>query len=70
MIDGYVPTEKDKIAIVDDVFTMGTSMAKIIKALNKTGAKIIAGYVVVNRGEVSKFIIPIKSLLTAEKLTL
>ncbi|OGM96919.1 MAG: hypothetical protein A3B86_00190 [Candidatus Yanofskybacteria bacterium RIFCSPHIGHO2_02_FULL_38_22b] len=70
LIDGYVPTEKDKIAIVDDVFTMGTSMAKIIKALNKTGAKIIAGYVVVNRGEVSKFIIPIKSLLTAEKLTL
>src|SRR3989338_11057391 len=70
LIDGYVPTEKDKIAIVDDVFTMGTSMAKIIKALNKTGAKIIAGYVVVNSGEVSKFIIPIKSLLTAEKLTL
>jgi len=43
-------------------------MSKIIKALSKTKAKILAGYVVVNRGDASKFPIPIKSLLTVEEL--
>lgn len=68
-IDGYIPTNRDKVAMVDDIFTMGTSMAKIIKALSKTQAKVVGGYVVVNRGEVSKFIVPIKSLLTRKDLT-
>lgn len=69
LIDGYVPTNKDKVAIVDDVFTMGTSMAKIIKALAGTKAKITGGYVVVNRGEGLKFKIPIRSLVNVGKLT-
>ena len=69
LIDGYVPAKKDLVAIVDDVFTVGTSMAKIIKALGKTKAKILAGYVVVNRGEVSNFKIPIENLISLEKLT-
>lgn len=66
LIDGHVPTEKDRVAIVDDVFTMGTSMSKIIKSLSRTKAKILAGYVVVNRGDASKFKVPIKSLLTVD----
>ncbi|MDP3697712.1 MAG: phosphoribosyltransferase family protein [Candidatus Taylorbacteria bacterium] len=70
LIDGYVPTNKDKVAIVDDVFTMGTSMSKILKALAKTNAKILAGYVVVNRGNASKFEVPIKSLVTLADLTI
>lgn len=69
LIDGYVPTEKDKVAIVDDVFTMGTSMLKIIKALEKTKAKILAGYVVVNRGDAEKFRISIKNILSINSLT-
>ena len=69
LIDGYVPTKKDKVAIVDDVFTMGTSISKIAKALSGTGAKILAGYVVVNRGDASKFNIRIESLLTVNELT-
>lgn len=69
MIDGYLPTKKDKVVIINDVFTMGTSMRKIIKALGKTNSKILAGYVVINRGDTSKFKVPVKSLLTAEELT-
>ena len=68
LIDGYVPTEKDKVVIIDDVFTMGTSMLKIIKALSKTNSKIIAGYIVVNRGDVSRFKIKIHSLLDVTEL--
>lgn len=63
LIDGYVPTEKDKVVIVDDVFTMGTSISKILKALAKTRAEIVAGYVIVNRGDVLRFKIKICSLL-------
>lgn len=70
LIDGYVPTKKDRVAIVDDVFTMGTSMLKIITALAKTKAKILAGYVVVNRGNASRFKIKIQSLLDVKKLIL
>ena len=69
LIDGYVPTIKDKVAIVDDVFTVGTSMTKIIKVLDKTKARILAGYVVVNRGDASKFSIPIKNIIS-RRLTL
>ena len=64
-----MPGKNDRVAIVDDVFTMGTSMTKIIKALSKTKAKVVGGYVAVNREEVSKFIIPIKSLLIKKDLT-
>ena len=69
LIDGYVPTEKDKVVIVDDVFTTGSSMLKIIKALEKTKTKILAGYIIVNRGDVEKFRIPIRSLLAMKELT-
>ena len=69
LIDGYVPTEKDKVVIVDDVFTMGTSMTKIVKALSRTKAKILAGYIIVDRGDVEKFRIPIRSLLIMKELT-
>ena len=68
LIDGYVPTSKDKVAIVDDVFTMGTSMAKIIRALSKTQSKVVGGYVVVDRGGITNFPIIIKSLLTVRDL--
>jgi orotate phosphoribosyltransferase len=69
MIDGYIPIKKDKIVIIDDVFTTGTCISNIVKILNKTKARIIAGYVVVSRGSISNFIVPIKSSLTLAKLT-
>ena len=51
LIDGYIPNPKDKIAIVDDVMTTGTSLKKIIKIIKPTKAKILGCYVVVNRGK-------------------
>lgn len=61
-IDGYIPMSKDRVAIVDDVFTTGTCISNVVKALAGTRSKILAGYVVVNRGDASKFKIPVKSL--------
>jgi len=69
LIDGYVPTKKDKVVVIDDVFTTGTSMLHIVKALSKTKARILAGYVVVNRGDMSKFKISIKNILSIDSLT-
>lgn len=69
LIDGYTPTEKDNVAIVDDVFTMGTSMLKVLKALSGTKAKILSGYVVISRGDHKGFQIPVKSLLVVNHLT-
>ena len=66
-IDGYVPNEQDKIAIVDDVFTTGGSLRKIIEALEPTGAEILGCYVVVKRGD-GNLQIPLKYLLTSEEL--
>ena len=50
-IDGYVPNEQDKVVLVDDVFTTGGSLRKLIKILEPTKAEIIGVYVVVKRGE-------------------
>jgi orotate phosphoribosyltransferase len=69
MIDGYTPTKKDKVVIIDDVFTTGTCISNILKILEPTNAQIISGYVIVNRGDSSDFQIPIKSLLALKELT-
>lgn len=66
-IDGYVPNEQDKIAIVDDVFTTGGSLRKIIEVLKPTGAEILGCYVVVKRGD-GNLQVPLNYLLTAEEL--
>jgi len=66
-IDGYVPTKRDKVSIVDDVFTTGRNLRKIIKILEPTGAEILGCHVVVKRGE-GKLKIPFTYLMTAEQL--
>lgn len=66
-IDGYVPCERDKIAIIDDVFTTGKSLRKIIKVLERTRAEILGCYVVVKRGE-GKIKSPLTYLLASEEL--
>lgn len=66
-IDGYIPNEQDKIAIVDDVFTTGGSLRKIIEALEPTGAEILGCYVVVKRGD-GDLQVPLTYLLTSEEL--
>ena len=66
-IDGYVPNNEDKIVIVDDVFTTGGSLRKIIEVLRMTEAEILGSYVVVKRGK-EKFEFPLDYLLTDEDL--
>lgn len=68
-IDGYAPRVKDRVIIIDDIFTTGTCVSNMVKILKPTNAKILAGYVVVNRGDISEFQLPIKSLLDVEELT-
>src|SRR3989344_9024817 len=50
-IDGYIPNEQDRIAIVDDVFTTGGSLRNIVQVLELTRAKILGCYVVIRRGD-------------------
>lgn len=49
IIEGYVPNKNDKVAVVDDVCTYGTSLKKIVRQISKTSAKVSACYVVVMR---------------------
>lgn len=48
-IDGYVPASKDRICIVDDVFTTGSSIKKTKEKLLKTKAKFTRAIVVLDR---------------------
>ena len=66
-LDGHMPSSKDKIAIVDDVCTTGSSLRKIMEALRPTGAEVLGCYVVVKRGDVN-LSVPISYLMTAEEL--
>ena len=65
--DGYVPTPEDRVSIVDDVFTTGGSLRKIIETLKPTGAKILGCHVVVKIGE-GIIEVPLTYLLTVEDL--
>ncbi len=66
-IEGYVPTGHDRIVIVDDVFTTGGSLRKIIKILEPTGAEVTGCCVAVKRGE-GKLPVPLVYLLTKNDL--
>lgn len=62
-IDGYIPVKKDRVIIIDDVFTTGSSIRMTMRTLRKTKAKIIGACVVVRRTE-KKFPIPLSHLFT------
>ncbi|MCX6746939.1 MAG: hypothetical protein NTU63_02270 [Candidatus Pacearchaeota archaeon] len=66
-VDGYVPKKQDKIAVIDDVFTTGGSLKKIIETIKPTEAEIVGGYVVVKRGE-GNLGIPLIYLFTPKEL--
>ncbi len=66
-IDGYLPHEQDKIAVIDDVFTTGGSLSRIIEVLEQTGATILGCHVVVKRGE-GELQVPLTYILTPDEL--
>lgn len=68
LIDGYVPNESDNILIVDDVFTSGSSMRQTLGNLAATRVNICGGHVVVARGDVRKFELPVSYLLGPEDI--
>ncbi|MBI2582214.1 hypothetical protein HYV87_03775 [Candidatus Woesearchaeota archaeon] len=76
IFEGYTPQEADKVAIVDDVFTTGRSLQKVVDLIVPTGAEIIGCYVILKRGEgelsitrgEEKIPVPVESLLRVEDL--
>lgn len=66
-IDGYMPNEKDRVWIVDDVFTTGKSINQVINIIKSTEAKVAGCSVIVRRNS-QKLTIPCKHLITAEDL--
>lgn len=66
-IDGYIPSAKDTVAIIDDVFTTGASIHDMAQNIRESGAKIAGAYVIVRR-ENSKSPIPLKYILTMRDL--
>lgn len=68
LVEGYRPSERDRVAIVDDVFTSGSSLLMTAQTIAAYGAIIIGCHVVVTRGDVSGFDMPISYVLSAEEL--
>ena len=50
-IDGYVPTKKDQVVIVDDVLTSGGSIREVMENLKSIDINAIMAVVVVKRAE-------------------
>ena len=67
-IEGYIPTRKDRVVIIDDLFTTGSSMLETAKRLKKTNAKIIGAIVVVKRAETKNFSIPLQHLFMLDDI--
>ena len=67
-IEGYVPEMKDRVVIVDDLFTTGSSILDTAKELKKEGANIIGAIVVINRSKTRNFSIPLQHLFTLEEI--
>ncbi|MDO8520599.1 MAG: phosphoribosyltransferase family protein [bacterium] len=65
--DGYIPAKDDRVLIVDDVLTTGSSVRETIAALKKTEATIAGAVVLVKRGDV-KLPIPYSHILHIDEL--
>ena len=66
-IEAYVPDKKDKIVILDDVYTTGSSLEETAKILEITGAEIIQGCVILTRNE-PNIHFPVDSILKLEDI--
>lgn len=68
VIDGYMPTPEDVVAIVDDVFTSGSSLRQTMANLASTGATVAGCHVIVARGDTASFGVPVDYLVKADEL--
>lgn len=67
LIEGYEPTNKDLVALIDDVCTTGKSFQTMIDILKPTGAAIAGCYCVLKRAEVT-LSVPINHILVPTDL--
>lgn len=67
-IDGYFPSKNDRIVIIDDVLTTGSSIFETFSILKKTKAKISNAIVVVKRGKGELLPIPCQYLFKIEEI--
>ena len=65
--EGYTPTKDDRVLIVDDVLTTGSSVRETIAALSETEATITEVVVLVKRGE-AKLSVPYSYILHIDEL--
>ena len=66
LLDGYVPTRGDRVAIIDDVFTTGGSIRRVETVIKRTGARVVGRLVVVNRS--GKKLRTVRSLVQVQEL--
>ncbi|PIR42007.1 MAG: orotate phosphoribosyltransferase [Candidatus Yanofskybacteria bacterium CG10_big_fil_rev_8_21_14_0_10_37_15] len=66
-IDGHIPDHKDKIAIIDDVITTGSSIINTVNGLKNTGAQIVNAIIVVKRSD-DTLSIPHSYIFTIEEI--
>ncbi len=66
-IDGYVPTKKDKVLIIDDVLTTGNSIKGTLAPLRKIKANVVGALVIVKRTKV-RLSIPVDHIFKVEEL--
>lgn len=67
LLDGYIPTNKDVVLIVDDVLTSGSSLEETVSALNLEEGKINKAVVIVARKE-PELSIPYSFIFSIEEL--
>lgn len=67
LVDGYIPNSKDRIIIIDDVLTTGSSIKATLAGLAQTKGKIVEAIVIVKRGE-TELPIPCRYLFTIEEI--
>lgn len=70
IIDGYIPTFKDRVALIDDVYSTGSSARNIASILEEEySARIDGLYVLVSRAkEEAELSFPVVALLDEEDL--
>ena len=68
LIDGYIPNEQDIVAVIDDVYTTGSSLRQTIKIISKMNATITRCHVVVARNNTDNFQIPVSLLFKSDDL--
>ena len=67
-IDGYMPDKHDRIAVVDDVFTTGSSIRNTLEGLRITAGAVLLAVVVIRRGDTAQFPVPVSSVFDISEL--